>query len=117
MNRTITFAAGMILVWFTGYMLIAGRGLLIPIIIAIFIWHLLNTVNVSMKRMPFFGEKLPPWLSKVLSFLVVAIFVKILIDIITNNVNEVITASSRYQENLLGIFNTIDSYFHIKILN
>ena len=116
MNRTVTFAAGMILVWVTGYMLIAGRSLLIPIIIAIFIWHLLNTINVSMRRIPVVREQFPQWLSLVLALLLVSIFVKILIDIITNNVNEVIAASSRYQENLMGIFNRIDDYFNIKIL-
>jgi AI-2 transport protein TqsA len=116
MNRTTTFAAGMILVWLTGYMLIAGRGLLIPVIIAIFIWHLLNTTNVSMRRLPYVGEHFPQWLSMVLALFVVSVFVKILIDIIANNVNDVIAASSRYQENLMGIFNRIDDYFHIKIL-
>lgn len=116
MNRTVTFAAGLILVWLTGYMLIAGRGLLIPIVIAIFIWHLLNTINVSMKHLPLIGSKLPNWLRKVLALLVVIILIKILIDIITNNVNEVLLASTRYQENLLAIFTNIDKYFHIKIM-
>jgi AI-2 transport protein TqsA len=39
-----------------------------------------------------------------------------LADIITNNVNDVISASSRYQENLLNLFGKIDDYFHIKIM-
>lgn len=116
MNRTVTFAAGLILVWIIGYTLIAARGLLIPIVMAILIWHLLNTINVSMKKLPFIGDKLPPWLSMVLALLVVSLLVKILMEIITNNVHEVITASSRYQENLLAIFNNIDNYFNIKIM-
>lgn len=114
MSRIITFAAGLILVWIIGYLLIAGRGLLIPIIMAVFIWHLLNTINSGMKRIPVFGGRFPSWLSLVLSLLLVAVFVTILIDIISNNVNEVIIASSRYQENLLHIFNNIDQRFHIK---
>lgn len=113
-NRTLTFTAGLILVSLIGYLLIAGRSLLIPIVIAIFIWHLLNTINNAMQRMPFVGSRLPNWLSMVLALLVVAILVKILIDIITNNVSDVITASSRYQENLTNIFNAIDERFHIK---
>ncbi len=50
----------------------------------------------------------------ILSLLVVSIFIKILISIITDNVNEVLAAAPRYQENLLGIFNNIDSKYHIK---
>jgi AI-2 transport protein TqsA len=116
MNKTVTFAAGLLLVWITGYLLIAGRGLLIPIVIAVFIWHLLNTINNSMQYVPFIRERFPSWFSMVLSLVVVSILVKVLITIITNNVNEVIAASSRYQENLMVIFNNIDQYFHIKIL-
>lgn len=114
MSRIINFTAGLILVWICGYLLIAGRGLLIPIVIAIFIWHLLNTINSGMKKVPFVGQQFPSWLSMVLSLLVVAILVKILINIITNNVNDVIAASPRYQENLLAIFNNLDKRFHIK---
>ncbi|STX39236.1 AI-2E family transporter [Legionella feeleii] len=114
--RTVTFAASLILVWIIGYLLIAGRSLLIPIVIAVFIWHLLNTIHNAVQRTPFVGPRLPNWLSMVLALLVVALLVKILIDIIGNNVNDVIAASSRYQENLTNIFNKVDERFHIKTL-
>ncbi len=52
MNRVITFASGSILVWIIGYLLIAGRGLLIPLVMAILIWHLLNTINNAMQKIP-----------------------------------------------------------------
>ena len=116
MNRIVSFAAGLILVWIIGYLLIAGRGLLVPFIIAIFVWHLLNTFNVALQRTPIIGARIPQWLSMVISLTVVAILVKILINILTNNVNEVIAASSRYQENLMNILNTIDNKFHIKLM-
>ncbi|GGI89623.1 AI-2E family transporter [Legionella impletisoli] len=116
MNRTLSIAAGLLIVWITGYLLMAGRGLLIPLIIAIFIWNLLNTIHNAIQRTPAIGAKLPYWLSMVLSLMVVIIFVKILIDIITNNVNEVIIASSRYQENLTNILNSLDTSLHVKLL-
>lgn len=116
MNRMVSFTAGLILVWIVGYLLIAGRSLLIPLVIAIFVWHLLNTVNSSIQCAPYLGRYCPNWLSWILSFLVVALFIKVLINIITNNVNEVIEASSRYQENLLHILDKIDKYFNIKIM-
>lgn len=116
MNRTITFTAALILVWITGYLLIVGRGLLIPLVIALFIWNLLNTLNNAILHLPRIGEHMPNWLSRLLSFLVVALMVKLLIDILANNVNDVITASTRYQENLMHIFNGIDQRYRIKAL-
>lgn len=114
MNRILTFTAGLISVWIIGYLLVIGRGLLIPVIIAIFIWHLLNTVNNSMHKIPGIGPKMPNTLSMILSLALLGFFVKVLIDIIGDNVNDVIAASPRYQENLLHIFNQIDARFHIK---
>jgi len=116
MNRIVTFAAGLILVWLSGSLLIAGRSLLIPLIMAIFIWHLLNTINIFIQKTPYFGARMSTKISMILALVVVAILVKIVINIISDNVNEVIAASSRYQDNLMGIFNKADDYFHIKIL-
>lgn len=114
MNRIIIFTASLILVWIIGYLLFVGSGLLIPLVMSIFIWHLLNTINNSMQKIPFLGPYFPTWLSMILSLVVVAVLVKILINIITNNVNDVIEATPRYQENLLKIFNNLDQRFHIK---
>lgn len=117
MNRTITFAAGLVLVWIIGYLLIVGRGLLIPLIIAVFIWNLLNTINHAIQKTSKIGRYLPHWLSMILSLFVVAVLVKILVEIIANNVIEVINVSPRYQENLMNILNTVDERFNIKALS
>ena len=116
MNRTVTSTAGIFLVVLIGYLLIAGRGLLIPIVIALFIWNLLNTLNNAMRRIPRLGLFLPGWLSMLLSLLVVVGMGNVLIDIITDNVNDVITASSRYQENLVHIMSHVDKHYRLRAL-
>ena len=117
MNRTVSIAASLIVVWIVGYLLIAGRGLLVPFIIAVFVWHLLNTFNVALQRTPLIGHKLPSWLSMIISLTVVALLVRVLISILTNNVNEVIAVSPRYQENLMHIFSTIDAKFNVRVMS
>ena len=114
MNRIVSFAAVLVIVWIIGYLLIIGRGLLIPLVMAIFFWHLLNTINNGVKKIPRIGSQLPDWLSMVLSLCVVGVLCKILIDIITNNVTDVIAAAPKYQENLLLMFNNLDARFHFK---
>lgn len=114
MNRIVTFTLSLIMVFIIGYLLFVGRGILIPVVIAILVWHLLNTVNHGIQRVPTLGKLLPPGTSMILSLILVAIFIKELIDIIGDNVNEVIAASSRYQENLLKIFDSLDARFHLK---
>ena len=117
MNRILNFTASLILVLIVGYLLIAGRGLLIPIVIALFIWNLLNILHIALHRIPWIDKHCPDWLSKVLALLVVVGMLAVVIDIITNNVSDVITASSRYQENLMHIFNNIDQHYRLRVLN
>lgn len=116
MSRTVTFMAGLVSVWIIGYMLIIGRGLLIPFVFALFIWNLLNTINNAIQKIPGVGSQLPAWVSKLLSLVAVVVMIILLIDIITNNVQDVIAASSRYQENLMHIFNNIDLRYRMKVM-
>jgi AI-2 transport protein TqsA len=113
MNRVITASASLILVWIIGYLLIAGRGILVPIVLAIFVWHLLNSTSSAMKKIPVVGRQLPEWLSMLLALVVVGFLVKLLVGIITNNVTEVISASTRYQEKLSHIFDQVNQRLHL----
>jgi predicted PurR-regulated permease PerM len=117
MNRTINFASGLIILWITGYLLIAGSNLIIPFIIALFVWNLLNTANNAIQRLPWIGIIIPQWLSMIISLGLFVIFVQILINIIANNVNEVIAASSRYQENFMKIIAHVDNSFQLELID
>ncbi len=44
------------------------------------------------------GRHLPSWLSMVFSLSLVGFLLKVLVNIISNDINEVILVSSRYQE-------------------
>lgn len=113
MSKTISVASIFLLIWILGSVLIAGSSLLIPLIIALFVWHLLNSMNNSLQKLPVVGEWLPVWMSMIFSLGVVVLCSSLLINIIGNNVNQVIEAAPRYQENLLRIFNGLDQRFHI----
>lgn len=116
MNRMIAFAAGLVIVWIVGYFLIIGSSILIPLVMAVFIWHLLNTTSGIIQHIPSVGKLLPNWLSMILALGVVAIFITIFVNIISNNVSSVLAVSGRYQENLLGIVDDIDKKYHIEVL-
>jgi AI-2 transport protein TqsA len=108
MSRSMTFMAVLVSVCLSGYLLMAGRGFLLPWVIALFIWNLLNTLNNAIQRLPVLGKRLPGMLSMLFSFLVVVGFIWGLVNIVSNNVNEVISASARYQvsfKHLMGQFN------------
>lgn len=114
MNRTVTVAATLLLVIMTGFLLVQGRGLLMPIIIALFIWHLVNTINQGIRALPFAGARMPQWLSLLCALLVLVMLARLVFDILGSNINQVIAAAPRYQENLLSLFNRLDERLHIR---
>ncbi|MFT4058566.1 MAG: AI-2E family transporter [Legionella sp.] len=116
MSRIISFACSLVIIWIVGYFLIVGSNILIPLVIAVLIWHLLNTISSTIQKTPKLGPLLPNWLSMVLAFCVVIISLTIFANIITNNINNVIEASGRYQENLLRIVDGIDAKYRIELL-
>lgn len=100
MSQAIKFTTGLILFWIIGYLLVVGRSLFVPLVVAIFIWYLLNTFTQVFQKIPKIGPKMPYWVRMMLSLLSVMVLVVMLINIVENNVTEVVAASSRYKANL-----------------
>lgn len=116
MNRTVTCAASLLILLIVGYLLIVGRSLLIPLVMALFIWNILNLINQMIRRVPNIGKRLPQALSMTLSLIVVLGFLLIVVNIIENNLNEVIGASARYHENFKRMLAHMDQDYLTKIV-
>lgn len=104
----IKVAAWLFVIVMVFYLLIVGQRFLIPILVAIFIWNLLNTLNDGIKRLPKVGVFLPNAISRLLSLLVVAGLIFMLVNIIGDNVTDVMGASARYQHNLKQILSQVN---------
>jgi AI-2 transport protein TqsA len=117
MNRTITFAAVLISVCLVGYLLMAGRSFLLPWVIALLIWNLLNTLNNAIQRLPLFEKYLPSIVSLFLSFMLVSGLIWGLVSIVSSNVNEVISASARYQESFKHLMGQLNQKLLSQVLS
>ena len=100
----------------TCYGLIVAKNLLMPLIMAIFLWHLLNTLAAYMKSIYMIGAYLPMPICLMAAVVILASILYQLASIITDNVGEVIVRAPIYQENLKSILASIDQRFHIKVL-
>jgi AI-2 transport protein TqsA len=116
MNRWMTFAAILISVCLTGYLLMVGRGFLLPWVIALLIWNLLNTLNNAIQDLPVLGKYLPAVVSMLLSLGVVIGLIWGLVNIVSNNVNEVIHASARYQASFKHLIGQLDQRLLSKLI-
>lgn len=115
-NRIVSFTMVILSIIMIAHVLVTARNFLIPIIVAIMIWHLLNTVANGIKNNQTIGSFLPRPLCMLLAIALMLFLFWSLVNIISNNVVQVINESSRYQENFVEIMKKIDAYFHIKLL-
>lgn len=106
-NRLQSFTFLLLAIVIIGHLLIVARTLLFPIIIAIFLWHILNTIANLIKNSYFIGKHLPHWICLIFAVAIVVIVIYKLTEIITNNVNDVIRTAPRYQDNLEVILNSL----------
>ena len=115
-NKPLTFCVTLLAVMLLAYILVIAKALLIPFIVALFVWHLLNTIASSIAKIRGIGQYIPSWMRMLLALFLLFLFCWGLITILTNNVTEVINAAPRYQARLMQLLSDLDSYFHIKIL-
>ncbi len=94
------FAASALLVILVFYLLIVGEALLLPLVIAIALWYLINTLAAQFARISIGSFSFPSWLSLTASLLSFVILVWALINFLGGRVDEVLEVFPLYQVNL-----------------
>ncbi len=85
------------------YILVIGSKLLIPLVIAIIIWYLINSLTVVYQNIPFLGSHLPQglWLSIAIATILVLLWG--MFSLISANIAGVVSAAPVYQEKLVKL--------------
>lgn len=112
--QTVTFL--LLTIFLTVHSLVIAKTLLVPMIIAIFLWQLLNTGASLIKNSAILGRYIPDSVCLLLSVCILVLVIYKLAEIITNNVNDVIQTAPRYQENLMHILNNFGSKFKLRAI-
>ena len=93
-----TTALALFIVLSVGYLLIQAQGLLIPFVVALFLWYLVNVLAGLFGRIRVGGFSPPGWAGYLAAGAVLAIAIHIVIGIITSSVGELIAAAPGYQQ-------------------
>tara|TARA_R110002110_G_scaffold95455_1_gene246451 strand:- start:15263 stop:16369 length:1107 start_codon:yes stop_codon:yes gene_type:complete len=103
-----------LMVMLTFYLLIAGQEVILPFVIALVFWYLINLLAKSYQRLEISGHNLPGWFCFALSLLsFVAIFWGT-VKVISMNVDGVLEVAPTYQTNLESKMNSLLAYFGIE---
>lgn len=115
-DRLVSFTLFLLSISILCYGLIEAKLLLMPLIMAIFLWHLMNTLASYIQGIYGIGQYLPWKICLLLALVTVGWVLYELGSIITDNVGDVIVNAPKYQDNLKVIFINIDKRFHVPAL-
>ena len=113
--RFATFVLGVILAFVVTYVLIVGKGLILPVFTAIISVYILSAAAEAMGRLPFL-DRVP---SMVRRLLVLAGFVLCLVGfgfVISSTVDQLIEAGPTYRDNLTGFARSVADLFGLERL-
>ncbi|MFM1895153.1 MAG: hypothetical protein RLZZ385_227 [Pseudomonadota bacterium] len=99
-TKTLNFAAAAILVVMVFYILVIGQALLLPLVVAIALWFLINLLATGFRRIPLGNLRLPRWLCLLAS---VATFIALgwaVVNFISDSIADVRDVVPVYQANL-----------------
>lgn len=88
------------MLFITFYVLVIARDLLIPLVLAIFIWYVINLIAGQLDRLNIGGRRLPKPVQFLAAGLAMAGVIWLLVTMVTSNVSQVIAAAPDYQANL-----------------
>ena len=83
-----------------GWLLIIGRNLLIPLILALILWYLLDSIAHFLQSPPIGNFSIPHPVALVGAFLVMIALILLVINMVADNVAELSTRTHEYQENI-----------------
>lgn len=110
----VNFTLTLIIIALSLFLLIYGRPLLIPLVVAIVIWYLIITLAQSIQGVPILGKHLSSSLAYFLAILVCFGVIWILVSLIQSNISAIVAAAPAYQERLEQISRHIFNYVGIE---
>ncbi|MBB4265164.1 AI-2E family transporter [Roseospira visakhapatnamensis] len=93
------------LLWFGaavlfGSLLVLGQTVLVPVAVAVIVWHLINALAGGIGQLPRVGARLPSWVCMTLALGIIGLLLYLFGRMASQNIAEVTDAAPMYQENL-----------------
>ncbi|MCP3956496.1 MAG: AI-2E family transporter [bacterium] len=81
-------------------MLVTARDLLIPFVLAVFLWHLIRSLAQAFRRLPLGGWCLPPWAALTLALVTIVGAASVVGQIVGANIQKLVQVAPDYQVSL-----------------
>ena len=98
--KVLNFTASAVLVTLVFYLLVVGESLLLPLVIAIALWYLINTLARGFSRIELANFKFPMPVCLAASLLTFLLLIWALVNFLSASADDVLDVAPVYQENL-----------------
>lgn len=107
----LVYASAAGLTALVAYLMVVGEPILLPFVIAVFVWHLINALSALSARITIGGRLLPRWLRLGAAIVLLLLTSWLAVRLVFENVGQVMAAGPVYEQNLLRIANRGGSWF------
>ncbi len=97
--------------------LIYGKGILIPVIVAFLLWILMRGIRFSLDKISVIRRYVPGWVKSIMVLGVIFTGFEIMYSILSSGVNEISGSYMNYQPNIQHLSDKIGSMFNINIVD
>jgi AI-2 transport protein TqsA len=101
----LVYASAAGLTVLVAYLMVVGEPILLPFVIAVFVWHLINALAVLSSRITIGGHALPGWLRIGAAIALLLLTSWLVARLAFDNVGQVMAAGPVYEQNLLRLAN------------
>ncbi|WP_428686754.1 AI-2E family transporter [Roseibium sp.] len=102
-----------LLVCMIGWLLVVGRSLLLPFVIALIVWYMINALSRAFQTVPIGPWRMPGFVAFALSLLTIFAVGTFVLDIVTANLSQLAQDAPTYQKRLETLFSQLSGRFHL----
>lgn len=114
MPRLLTTALWTVVLSVTFFVLVVGQSLIIPLVLTLFLWYMINLLAGLFGRVQLAGHRLPNSLCFLLSGASLLFAIVLVVNMVTSNLAAVIDAAPGYQANLNRMLDDLMTRFEIE---
>ena len=112
--RILNAAAWMVATAIVVVLLVYGKSLLIPFVIAMVVWYVIVGLNNWIGSFPFMRKYCPGWLSATLSMLIIVLFLVFVGEMIANNAQSMANTLPTYEQNVRHLMENVQQSFGLE---
>lgn len=113
-GMTSSFALGFIVLFLVIDILQMAQAIMIPFVMAVFVWYLINAIARALEKTSFRGQHLTRFACFFLALFSLAFGMFLVFEIVSHNLSKVIQAAPIYQRNFESLIPQFINFFHLE---